>query len=159
MLKMLYVTNLPEAAKIADEAKVDRVVIDLETMGKAQRQKNMDSLKSQHDSSDVAKIKPLLKTSRMHVRVNPVNDNLQYEIDAVIDGGADIIMLPMFKNAKEVDTFIKLVNSRTKVCLLFETHDAVCNINEILNLGGIDEVHIGVNDLVFSEAHMFCKNL
>ena len=46
MLKLMYITNSPEVASIADGAGVDRIFIDLEQYGKEKRQKNWDSVKS-----------------------------------------------------------------------------------------------------------------
>jgi len=48
MLKLMYITNSPEVASIADGAGVDRIFIDLEQYGKEKRQKNWDSVKSKH---------------------------------------------------------------------------------------------------------------
>lgn len=39
MLKLMYITNVPEIASIADRAGVDRIFIDLERYGKEERQK------------------------------------------------------------------------------------------------------------------------
>ena len=40
-----------------------------------------------------------------------------------------------------------MVDGRAKVCLLCETPEAAENIDAILSVPGIDEVHIGINDL------------
>ena len=147
MLKLMYITNDPEVAKIADETGVDRVWIDLEVNGKEERQKNLDTVKSRHEISDIGKVKSVLKNSKLIVRVNPIFEGSQKEIDAVIEQGAEIVMLPYFKTVEEVQKFISVVNKRARVCLLFETPEAVEKIDEILNVEGIDEVHIGLNDL------------
>ena len=47
--------------------------------------------------ADIAAIKPLLTTAEMLVRVNKWNDGSPEEIDAVINAGADLIMLPYWK--------------------------------------------------------------
>ena len=39
-------------------------------------------------------------------------------VQALIDAGADIIMLPYFKTVAEVTTFLSLVNGRVKTLLL-----------------------------------------
>ena len=147
MLKLMYITNNPEVAKIADESGVDRVWIDLEVNGKEERQKNLDTVKSKHEISDIGKVKKVLKNSELIVRVNPIYEGSQKEIDAVIEQGAEIVMLPYFKTVEEVETFLKIVDERVKTCLLVETPEAVEKINEIVELKGIDEVHIGLNDL------------
>lgn len=147
MLKLMYITNDKEVAKIAENEGVDRIWIDLEVNGKEERQKNMDTVKSKHSINDVGKIKNVLTKADLIVRVNPIYEGSKEEIDSVINQGADIVMLPFFKTAKEVQTFIKLVNKRAKVCLLCETPEAVENLDEILEIPGIDEIHIGLNDL------------
>ena len=94
-LKFMYITNDVNVALIAEKYGVDRIWIDLETLGKEERQKNMDSVKSNHSIEDIKKIAPLLTKSEMLVRINPINVNSENEINTVIDAGADIIMLPM----------------------------------------------------------------
>lgn len=64
MLKLMYITNSPEVASIADGAGVDRIFIDLERYGKEKRQKNWDSVKSKHSISDIPKVKSAVKTRR-----------------------------------------------------------------------------------------------
>ena len=96
-LKFMYITNRPDVAAIADKYGVDRVWIDLETLGKQERQANVDSVKSHHEISDVSEVKPVLKNAELLVRVNPINPGSKKEIDDVIDAGADIVMLPMWK--------------------------------------------------------------
>lgn len=147
MIKLMYITNEVEVAKIAQKYGVDRIWIDLEVNGKEERQKGMDTVKSKHEIQDIGKIKPIIKNSELLVRVNPIYEKSKWEIDQVIKQGADIIMLPYFKTATEVEKFIEYVSGRCKTMLLVETPEAVQNIDSILSLDGIDEVHIGLNDL------------
>jgi len=53
----------------------------------------------------------------------------------------------MFKTVDEVDFFVKCVDKKASVCLLLETSEALCRIDDILEIEGIDEIHIGLNDL------------
>lgn len=147
MLKLMYITNQPEIARIAESSGVDRIWIDLEVNGKEERQKGMDTVKSKHKIDDVGKIKKVLTKSELVVRINPIYENSKFELDDVIMQGADIVMLPYFKTVEEVKEFIKLVDKRCKTMLLLETPEAVNIIDEILDINGIDEVHIGLNDL------------
>ncbi len=146
-LKLMYITNRPEIAKIADKNGVDRIFIDLETIGKADRQGGMDTVQSKHTLDDIKNIKPVLESAELLVRVNPIHNNSKDEIDTAIRNGADILMLPFFKTTEEVADFIRFTNKRAKTMLLVETAGAVENIDEILNLEGIDFIHIGLNDL------------
>ncbi|WP_305461450.1 aldolase/citrate lyase family protein [Photobacterium leiognathi] len=67
-----------------------------------------------------------------------------------LKAGADIIMLPMFKTAGEAQSFIDYIDGRARTCLLIETSEALARIDDILEVPGIDEVHIGLNDLHLS---------
>lgn len=146
-LKLMYITNNIEVAKIAQDNGVDRIFVDLEYIEKNERQKNLDTVKSSHSIDDISKIKAVLTTSELLVRVNPINPNSGYEIDKAVQNGADVIMLPMFKTKEEVSTFLKLVNKRARTCLLLETIEAENMIDDLLLLDGIDEIFIGLNDL------------
>lgn len=146
-LKLMYITNQEDVAKVADESGVDRIFIDLEINGKEERQGHLDTVISKHNITDVAKIKKVLNKSQLLVRVNPIYEKSEEEINSVINQGADIVMLPFFKTVEEVQKFVDFVNNRAKVCLLVETPEAVDCLNEILNIPGIDEIHIGLNDL------------
>lgn len=146
-LKLMYITNNPAIARIAQDAGVDRVWIDLEYLGKEERQAGLNTVKSNHSLSDISLVRTVLKESELLVRVNPIHEGSKTEIESVIYAGADVIMLPMFKTKREVEEFIQYVDNRAKVLLLLETKEAAENANQILDTAGIDEVHIGLNDL------------
>ena len=149
----MYITNKPEIALIAEKNGVQRIFVDMEYIGKSDRQGGMDTVQSSHTVQDVARIKNSLTTSKLMARCNPIHDKTdkysssKEEIDAIIDAGADIIMLPFFKTKKEVEQFISFVGARAKTLLLFETPESVCCVDEILEIKGIDEVFVGLNDL------------
>lgn len=143
----MYITNKPNIARIAEKSGADWIFIDLELIGKEERQGHLDTVISRHNISDVKKIKTVLTKSKLLVRVNPIYDGSKAEIDKVISDGADIIMLPFFQTKEEVNTFVKFVDGRCKVCLLLETKKALENIDCILEEKGIDYLHIGLNDL------------
>lgn len=154
-LKLMYITNKPEIAEVAQKAGVDRIFIDLEVLGKEERQGHIDSVKSRHSLEDIARVKSVMSSSELLVRVNPIHEGSEVEIDTAIKNGADILMLPMWKTKEEVATFIKYVNGRAKVLLLLETKEANENIEDIIIQEGIDEVHIGLNDLHLSYGKTF----
>ena len=158
-LKLMYITNRPDVALVAEKYGVDRIWIDLETLGKEKRQKGMNTVKSQHTIDDIKAIKPLLSTSEMLVRVNPWNENSVREINDVVDAGADIIMLPMWKSVSEVTNFLSVVDRRCKTTLLLETKEAVECLDEVLANGNMDEIHIGLNDLHLSYGMTFMFEL
>jgi hypothetical protein len=149
-LKLMYITNQEEIAKIAENCGVDWIFIDLEINGKDERQGHLDTVISRHSIDDVKKIKKVLTNSQLLVRVNPIYEGSQKEINRVIKDGANIVMLPYFKTKEEVELFVNYVDGRAKVCLLCETSEAVENIDSILTVQGIDCIHIGLNDLHLS---------
>ena len=146
-LKLMYITNDGRIARIAENSGVDWIFIDLELYGKEERQGHLDTVISRHSIEDVQKIKNVLKRSRLLVRVNSIYEGSAEEISRVIKDGADIVMLPFFKTREEVEQFLEFVDGRAEVCLLLETPEAVENIDSILDIGGIDHIHIGLNDL------------
>lgn len=152
-LTLMYITNRVDIAQIAQAAGVDRIWVDMEYIGKDIRQAGMDTVKSHHTIEDILKLRPVVTTAELLVRVNPIHDaseeycSSEEEIEQTIAAGADVIMLPMFKTKADVERFLGCVNHRAKTLLLLETAEAVENLEDILTLDGIDEVHIGLNDL------------
>ena len=153
MLKLMYITNRPDVAQVVESAGVERIFIDMEYIGKAVRQGGMDTVQCHHTVEDICAVKKVLKKSQVMVRCNPIHEaTFEYcsskdEIDAAIEAGADILMLPYFKTVEEVRTFIDLVDGRAKTLPLVETPEAVACIDEILEIDGIDEIFVGLNDL------------
>lgn len=158
-LSLMYITNNPKVALIAQTYGADWVFVDLETLGKEERQKNQDSVKSHHTEEDVRVLREVLTSSKLLVRVNPINPDSEREINSVIEKGADIVMLPMWKSVQEVQTFIKLVAGRAETMLLLETSEARECLDDILVLPGIDRIHIGLNDLHLSYGMTFMFEL
>ncbi|MBS7361553.1 MAG: aldolase, partial [Oscillospiraceae bacterium] len=83
MLKLMYITNSPAVAEIADAAGVDRIFVDLEKVGKAERQRGWNSVKSQHSTEDIPKIKAAVRKAQVLVRTDPVFDGLGDELNEV----------------------------------------------------------------------------
>lgn len=159
MLKLMYITNNPFVAEIADRNGVDRIFVDLETVGKALRQPNMNTVISDHSIDNIAKVKSVVKKAEVLVRVNQIYHGSEKEINEVAESDADIIMLPYFKTAGAVRKFVSIVGGRKKCCALIETPEAVANIDEILAVDGIDEVFVGLNDLHIGYGNKFMFEL
>ena len=164
-LKLMYITNSVQIAKIAEKAGVDRIFVDMEYIGKSTRQQGMDTVQSHHTIEDIVSIKEAINTAELIVRVNPIHEaseeyaSSKEEIEATIKAGADIIMLPYFKTLNEVKEFIKIIDGRVKTILLIETPEAVDMIDDILELHGVDEVFIGLNDLSLGYGKKFMFEL
>ena len=164
-LKLMYITNNETIAKIAQKSGVDRIWIDMEYIGKEERQAGMNTVKSHHTIEDILRLRPIIKTSQLMVRVNPLHEATKdyysslEEIENTLCAGAEVIMLPMFKTRGEVERFVAMVDGRAKVQLLVETAEAAANIEEICKVQGVDEIHIGLNDLHLAYRQKFMFQL
>lgn len=149
----MYITRNPEIARIVENAGVDWIFIDMEYIDKDLRQCGLDTVKNHHTIEDIRNIKQATNIAKVLVRINPLHDgndiytSSKEEIDVSIDAGADIIMLPYFHTVEEVREFISYVNGRAQTCLLLETPEAADAIDDILEVPGIDMIHIGLNDM------------
>ena len=152
-IKLMYITNKPSVAKIAEDVGIDWIFLDMEFIGKDSRQGGLDTVQNHHTVEDVKNIRRTVSKSKVLVRVNPIHEALpdypssKDEIEAVINAGADIVMLPFYKTVKEVRQFIQYVGGRAKTCLLLETAEAAILLDETLKVPGIDMIHLGLNDL------------
>ncbi|MCQ2418917.1 MAG: aldolase/citrate lyase family protein [Clostridia bacterium] len=165
MLKLMYITNRTDVARVAQAVGVDRIFVDMEYIGKDARQKGLDTVKSHHTVEDVKKLRQVLTSSELLVRVNPIHEasesygSSEEEINAVIEAGADVIMLPYFKTVEEVKRFLGIVGGRVKTMLLMETPEAAALAEQIVKLPGIDEIHLGINDMSLGYGMKFMFDL
>ena len=127
-LDLIYITNQPTVALIAEQNGVDRIMVDLEVLGKEERQKNLNSVKSHHTVADIRAVAEVLNKAQLLVRINPWHENSMEEIEQVISAGAQSIMLPMWKTEAEADAFLKTVNQRTRTVLLHNGCAAMARI-------------------------------
>ena len=161
----MYITKHPEIARIAEEAGVDWIFVDMEFIGKDCRQGGLDTVQNHHTVEDVANIRAAVTKAKVLVRINPIHDTMddypssEEEIEAVIQAGADIVMLPYFKTTEEVHRFIGYVGGRAKTCLLVETPEAADLLDQIVEIDGIDMIHIGLNDMHLALKMMFMFQL
>lgn len=146
----MFITNNVEVALIAENCGVDRIWIDLEKMGKEERQKGMNTVKSNHTIEDVRRLAGVLKKAELMVRIDPWHNGSEEEIERVIAAGAQRIMLPMWRSAEEADAFLRSVGQRVRTTLLLEHKDAVDCVDKVLENPLLDEIHIGLNDLHLS---------
>jgi hypothetical protein len=105
MIELFQITNDPDFARRCDALDGVRVFVDLERLGKAERQAGRNTFISVHQMDDVARVKAVLKRARLMVRVNPMNPDSAAEVQAVLARGADLLMLPMFTGGEELRRF------------------------------------------------------
>ena len=149
----MYITNSPEVSLIAEKAGVDRIYVDLEHIGKADRQGGMNTVQSKHTIEDIKSVRSVITKSDLLVRCNSIANLERYgydfekEIEDIISCHPEYVMLPYFYSAGEVERFVKAVDGRAKTIALVETPQAVEHVDDIIGVGGIDEYYIGLNDL------------
>ena len=148
-LQLMYITNNPLVALIGEQCGVDRLWVDMEWMGKDERQPG-DTVKSYHTLQDISNLRKVLTKSQLMTRVNPIHDGSKEEIRESIDRGAEVVMLPMWKTVDEAKRFVDFVDGRATVNLLLETREAWSILNEVVTIPGIDEIYVGLNDLHLS---------
>ena len=112
MIELLQITNDPDVARRCDALEGMRLFVDLERLGKAERQAGRNTFISVHEMDDVGRIKTVLRRARLMVRVNPVNAGTAAEVDAVLAQGADQLMLPMFTGPHDLGAFCAIVDGR-----------------------------------------------
>lgn len=144
----MLITANPEVAVHAEAAGVDRIFIDTETRGKAERQGYIDSHRATHSLADVPAVVAALRHSEVMVRINPPHPETAAEVEAALAAGAHRLMLPMFTRTDEVAALLAQVRGRVPVTFLTETPAALVRLPAWLPLlGAGDAVHFGLNDL------------
>jgi len=149
-MELIVITNDPSYAKSMACAGVSRIMVDLEINGKVARQGHLNTVISKHSAHDVSVIRAVLDNcgvGSLMVRINPLGPHSKFEINEVLARGADRIMLPMFTHPDEVSRCLDLIDGRVPLTLLLETAAALARLPQILCVSGIDDLHVGLNDL------------
>jgi hypothetical protein len=150
MLELIQITNDPAFAARCDALGGFRLFVDLERLGKAERQAGRNTFISVHQIEDVGLIRKAVQHSPLMVRVNPLHEGTRTEIDAVLAQGADQLMLPMFTRAQEIREFSAIVAGRAPIVPLLETAAALECLEQWIDTPGLGEVFVGLNDLHLS---------
>jgi hypothetical protein len=150
MLELIQITNDPAFAQRCDALGGFRLFVDLERLGKAERQAGRNTFISAHQLEDVGRVRAVLRRSPLMVRVNPLHDGTPAEVDAVLAQGADSIMLPMFAGRAQLQAFSDIVAGRAPIVALLETGAALASVADWVGTPGLQEAYVGLNDLHLS---------
>ena len=150
MLELIQITNDAAFARRCDALPGLRLFVDLERLGKAERQAGRNTFISRHEIADVARIRDAARHSRVMVRVNPLHEHTPAEVDAVLAHRPDLLMLPMFTGPAAVREFARIVGGRVPFTALLETGGALETIQDWIGTPGLQEVYVGLNDLHLS---------
>ena len=139
-------TNDLHLATLADRAGVDRIGVDLDRLGKKERQPASYRI-SEHSLADLVRLRSVVHPDRLFARTDPLHPRSAQQIDDLLACGVTSLMLPMFREVEEASRFVELVAGRAEVVLLVETVAAAIRIGNIARLKGVNEIMIGLNDL------------
>lgn len=158
-MNLMILCDDAQSAIDAQNAGVDRIFYDLEYIGKADRQHGRNTVLSTNSIDDLPKIREVVNKSQLLVRTNPIHAYSQVEINKAIEYGADILMLPMTIDHHDAEDYVRMVNGRARVCIMIETASAMARLDSILEVKGVDEIFIGLNDLHISMGLTFMFEL
>jgi len=147
MFEFMLITSAPSIAAHAVASGVDLVFVDMEIKGKQARQAGRSTVISGHSLEDVAAVRAVVPRGALLVRINPWDHDSRAEVEAVLECGADRIMLPMFRGPGELEQLVRAVDGRARVVGLLETAEAAAQSDAIAAVAGLDRIHIGLNDL------------
>lgn len=150
MIRLMMIVNQPEIARYVAERGVDRIFVDLESLGKQERQGHLDTWMSAHTFDDISRVRDAIGERELLVRLNPWHPGSPAEIDQALARGADLLMLPMFRRTDELAAFCAAVADRAPVIPLVETAEAFACLDAVAAVPGVSEVFIGLNDLHLS---------
>jgi hypothetical protein len=135
----------PRIIRIAVRSGVRAIIVDLERLGKEQRQAGADTDVSTHTIADLRRVRSVT-AAKVICRINGFHPGTREEIEQVVDAGADELLLPMVRSPAEVESVIEMVRDRAGVGILIETTQAVYRAPTLAQLP-LTRVYVGLNDL------------
>ena len=147
IFKFLMIVDDPTIAGFISKHGVHRLFVDLEIMGKHERQGHLDTVQSFQTMDTVSRIRDGAPNGHVLVRINPFHDGTAAEIDEIIARGADSVMLPMFHDYETLAAFLDLLRDRIEAVPLFETIGSIAALPKIIEQLPLSTLHFGLNDL------------
>lgn len=146
----MYITGDPRLAKYAAQSGVSRIFVDLEIIGKHERQGHKDTLISNHTIQNLREIRKIVPGANILVRINPFYEDTRKEIEEVLKYNPQMIMLPMYTTVEEVQKTAEIINGRCDLIPLLETKKALECVEDVCSIPGVSELYVGLNDLHLS---------
>jgi hypothetical protein len=141
-------TDDPDCAEAADAAGIDRVGLDIEQLGKTDRQgPELGARLSCHRLEDLERLKGRVRKGRLFCRLDPPHEGTRAQIEDALRNGARSLMLPFFHEVEQAEAFVEAIDGRAETLLLVETAPAAWRIDALARIGGVDEIMVGLNDL------------
>ena len=143
----IQITNRPDFAAFAVQCGVPRIMVDLERMGKLERQGGLGTFISDHRLPDVGTVRAAAPRAHLIVRINPWHAASPDEVEQVLAQGADSLMLPMFEQAAALRACADAISGRARLIALLETRGALDSLEHWADQPGLSEIYVGLNDL------------
>jgi len=152
-IELFLFSNNPDEAYTAQQSGIDGIFVDWENTGKQERQAGYDtecnkpSIKSLESLSNAVDIPIML-------RINTLSPDTDQEIQLAVDGGADLIVLPMAGSAGDVEHFIEILSGRAVPCIMIENNEILSDLDALQKLPW-EYAFIGFNDLMITRSGNF----
>ena len=143
----IAITNQVEKAQLLDQCGIQQIMVDVENLGKAERQAGKNAVINYHQIEDAAKLKNAGIKAKIICRINGFYEGIDQEIEQAINSGADTLMLPMILDIKHFEQMLEQISRRIAVIPLIETPYSVFKLNQIIELAKPTQIHFGLNDL------------
>lgn len=145
MIDLVLFETRPREVRRAIAGGIEGLIVDLEWRGKLERQRGADT---EINSDRVESLAELVAAGapRRFCRVNAWGPWSASEIERAVELGATHLFLPMAREPREVERFVREVGGRAAACALIETSAAVARAAEFAPLG-LSHVYVGLNDL------------
>jgi hypothetical protein len=149
MVEYILITNRDRDVGVAAEAGIHRIMIDLERTTKLCRQAGRGTFVSEHSIDDIARIRRNFPEVYVVVRINSIHAGTHDEIRRVSECAPAAIMLPFFRELREVDKFLSELPEGIKPILLLENVASLRLVPTLIQryANAIAEYYVGLNDL------------
>lgn len=132
---------------------IQNCLIDMEHMGKDMRQLGFDTDISPGTFDDLKAVAKLPNVTPW-CRLNRFGPWTEKEVERAINAGARVLILPMIEHSSEVNEFLRLVDGRSKVCLMFETKQSMELAEDVKGLP-FEYAYFGLHDFNISMGNNF----
>lgn len=143
---LLFHRDLDTSLAYLDQG-VDGIIVDLETVGKAERQAGFGTQINDHTLADLRAVSAHPGASVLCRLSSP--DANEAELADVLDAGASEIIVPMLTATAQAERICNLVQGACRVTLMVETAAATRLIDELCALP-VSRIYVGLNDLRIS---------
>jgi len=141
----LFAFARPDITCRASQLGLDALIVDLERAGKEHRQLGFDTQISAHTIDDLKSTRAATDV-RIVCRIDAMSADSARQIDAVVNAGANEILVPMIESTSEVDAALSLAAGRVAVGVMIETSKSLAIVDAIAELP-ISRAYLGLNDL------------